>query len=181
MPAMILLCLLPIRFLTDTFPKRAAMIRTMIGLGIIALTIAAMPQLDRVVHDQYFETPELEVIDSMLSRQVSPPAVVMFHFNRDTLIDGRMVTDDPSIEPVFNSSVAWPDDAAIIRAHDLNKSVSAIAKPGDLDQPLYEYYARIDPKRVFYLYDRGGLKKLRRLGTAEELVQTTLAFPGEHK
>ncbi|MGD0463359.1 MAG: glycosyltransferase family 39 protein [Tepidisphaeraceae bacterium] len=181
MPAMILLCLLPIRFLTDTFPKRAAMIRTMIGLGMIALTIAAMPQLNRVVHDQYFETPELEAIDWTLSREVSPPAVVMFHFNRDTLIRGRTVTDDPSIEPVFNSSVAWPDDAAIIRAHDLNPNVSAIGKPGDLDQPLYAYYARIDPKRVFYLYDRGGLTKLRRLGTAEELAQAARAFSGEHK
>jgi hypothetical protein len=176
MPAMILLCLLPIRFLTDTFPARAGMIRTMIGLGIIALTLAAMPQLNRIIHDQYFETPELEQIDRTLSQQVPSPAVVMFHYNRDTLINGKKITDDPSAEPVFNSSVAWPDDAPIIRAHDLNTNVSTIGKPGDQDHPLYEYYARIDPKRVFYLYDRGQLTaKLRRLGTALELTQATRA------
>ncbi len=179
MPAMILLCVLPIRFLTGTFPKRAAMIRTMIGLGMIVLTMAAMPQFNRVIHDQYFETPELEEIDRTISRQVSPPAVVMFHFNRDTLIGGGKVTNDPSAEPVFNASVAWPDDAPIIRAHDLNPDVSAVGKPGDLDHPLYEYYARIDPKRVFYLYDRGGLTKLRRLGTAEEMAHATAAGKSE--
>jgi hypothetical protein len=174
MPAMILLCLLPIRFLTDTFPSHTGMIRTMMGLAIIALTLAAMPQLNRIVHDQYFETPELEQIDQTLAQQVAPPAVVMFHFNRDTLIDGKKVTNDPSAEPVFNSSVAWPDDAAIIRAHDLNTNVSAIGKPGDLDGPLYEYYARIDPNRVFYLYDRGEpLTKLRQLGTATQMAQAT--------
>jgi hypothetical protein len=132
-----------------------------------------MPQLNRLIYDQYFETPEIEVIDHTLARAVSPPAVVMFHFNRDTLIGGKTITNDPSIEPVFNSSVAWPDDAAIIRAHDLNPNVSIVGKPGDLDHPLYEYYARIDPKRVFYLYDRGGLTKLRRLGTAEEMENAT--------
>jgi hypothetical protein len=174
MPAMILLCVLPIRFLTDTFPARAAMIRTMVGFAMIALTLAAMPQLNRVVHDQYFETPELEQIDRTLAAEVSPPAVVMFHFNRDTPIGGKKITNDPSAEPVFNPSVAWPDDAPIIRAHDLNTDVSAIGNPGDLDRPLYDYYARIDPKRVFYLYDRGGLTtKLRRLGTAEEMTRVT--------
>jgi len=172
LPAMILLCLLPIRFLTGTFPKQAAMVRTMVGLGMIALTLVSLPQFNRVVHDQYFETPELGEIDQALSRQVSPPAVVMFHYNRDALIGGKKVTNDPTQEPVFNSSVAWPDDAAIIRAHDLNADVSMVGKPGDLDRPLYEYYARIDPQRVFYLYDRGGLTtKLRRLGTARELAQ----------
>jgi hypothetical protein len=175
MPAMILLCVLPIRFLTGTFPRRAAMIRTMIGLGMIALTAAAMPQLNRLIHDQYFETPEIEVIDRTLASEVSPPAVVLFHFNRDTLIGGKKITNDPSIEPVFNSSVAWPDDAAIIRAHDLNPDVSAVDKPGDLDGPLYAYYAQIDPKRVFYLYDRGAPGRLRRLGTAEELAAATRA------
>jgi 4-amino-4-deoxy-L-arabinose transferase-like glycosyltransferase len=175
MPAMILFCILPVRFLTGTFPAKAPMIRTQVGLGIIALTLAAMPQFNRIVHDQYFETPELDQINKTLSKNVSAPAVVMFHFNRDALINGQKITNDPSVEPVFNSDVAWPDNAAIIRAHDLNENVSAIGKPGDLDAPLYTYYARITPTRVFYLYDRATTRttKLRRLGTAAQLAHDT--------
>jgi hypothetical protein len=180
MPATILLCLLPIRFLTDTFPRRAAMIRTMTGAAMIGVSLANLPQFDRVLHDQYFETPELERIDTDLARGVSPPAVVLFHFNRDAIIGGKKVTDNPSVEPVFNASVAWPDDAPIIRAHDLNADVSAIGKLGDRDRPLYEYYWRIDPKRVFYLYDRGGEnERLIRLGTAAEMASETTDAPRE--
>jgi Dolichyl-phosphate-mannose-protein mannosyltransferase len=170
-PTTLLFCVLPIRFLTDTFPRRTAMIRTMVGLGMLAMIVADMPQMDRTIHDQYFETPELEAIDAILSRQVSPPAVVMFHFNKNALIDGRRITDDANVGPVFNSDVAWPDDAPIIRAHDLNADVSNVGKPGDRNVPLYEYYLRVDPNRVFYLYDRGAPGvKLRRLGTAADLL-----------
>jgi hypothetical protein len=174
MPATILLSVLPIRFLTDTFPKRAAMIRTMMGLAMIALSLAAMPQFDRLIHDQYFDVPELEQIDTDLAANVSASAVVMFHFNRDALIDGKKVTNDSFEEPVFNSDVAWPDDAAIIRARDLNADVSAIGHPGDRDRPLYEYYLRLAPARVFYLYNRGGGNdRLIRLGTAQQLLRAT--------
>ena len=156
------------------------MIRTMTGAAMIGVSLANLPQFDRVLHDQYFETPELEQIDKDLARGVSLPAVVLFHFNRDAIIGGKKVTDNPSVEPVFNASVAWPDDAPIIRAHDLNADVSAIGKPGDRDRPLYEYYWRIDPKRVFYLYDRGGEnERLIRLGTAAEMASETTDAPRE--
>src|ERR1700728_2826562 len=164
MPATILLSVLPIRFLTDTFPNRAGMIRSMMGLAIIALSLAAMPQFNRLVHDRYFNYTELEQIDNDLAANVTAPAVVIFHFNP--------ATNNPSEEPVFNPDVAWPDDAAIIRVRDLNADVSAVGQPGDLDQPLYYYYSRIDPARVFYLYDRGsGNERLKRLGTADVLAR----------
>jgi len=164
LPATILLCLLPIRVLTDIFPRRSAMIHTMTGLAMVALALVDMPLFDRTIHDQYFETPQLRAIEHVLDTKVSPPAVVMFHFNR-----GANVSE----EPVFNSDVAWPDDAPIIRVHDLNPKILAIGKSGDRDRPLYEYYARIDPKRVFYLFDRGQVAPLKRLGTAEEMVSRT--------
>jgi hypothetical protein len=53
----------------------------------------------------------------------------------------------------------------------LNEDASTVGTPADRDAPLYIYYARIDPARVFYLYDRnGGAGTLRRLGTAAELA-----------
>jgi hypothetical protein len=171
-PAAILLCLLPIRFLTETFPNYSAMIRTVLSLGIVFLCCASMPWFDPIQMDHFFVPMELKAIDQTLSTDVAAPAVVMFHFNRDTLIDGKRVTDNPSEEPVFNSDVSWPDDAPIIRAQDLNPSVASVGKPGDADLPLYEYYARTAPNRVFYLFDRaGGNGKLSRLGTAGDLIR----------
>ncbi len=75
---------------------------------------------------------------------------------------------------MFNSDVAWPDDAAIIHARDLNANISAVGHPGDRNRPLYEYYSRIAPARVFYLYNRGGGSgRLKRLGTPGELLIAT--------
>jgi hypothetical protein len=165
MPAMILLALLPIRFLTDAFPNRTGLIRTMMTLSIIVLSLNAMPQFNRLVHDRYFNYTELPRIDSDLAA-VAAPAVVLFHFDA--------ARNNPSEEPVFNSDVPWPDDAPIIRARDLNADASAVGRPGDRDRPLYEYYSRISPGRVFYLYDRGGgADRLKKLGTPDDLLQAT--------
>jgi hypothetical protein len=99
---------------------------------------------------------------------------VLFHFNLNALIDGKRVTDNSDEEPVFNSDVAWPDEAPIIRAQDLNADVRSIGKPGDSDRPLYEYYLRTDPRRTFYLYDRrGGNGELLRLGSPAQMVSRT--------
>jgi hypothetical protein len=173
-PATILLTLLPIRFFADVFPAQAGFFRASLGLAILALCAVNFPQLDRTIHDQYFETPELERIDTTLRRDVSPPAVVLFHFNLNALIDGKRVTDNSDEEPVFNSDVAWPDEAPIIRAQDLNADVRSVGKPGDSDRPLYEYYLRTDPRRTFYLYDRrGGDGELLRLGSPAQMVSRT--------
>ena len=40
--------------------------------------------------------------------------------------------DNPEEEPVYNSDVAWPDNAAIIRAHDRNVDDSVLGTPADL-------------------------------------------------
>jgi hypothetical protein len=174
MPAVILLAILPISFLSATFPTYTGAFRMMIALMLISLALCAMPQFNRFVYDQYFEPPELTEIDNTLAQNVSRPAVVLYHFNRDTLIHGKKITNNPSEEPVFNAGVAWPDDAPIIRARDLNPDISAVATPNDLNRPLYEYYSRTAPARVFYLYNRGGGNdRLKRLGTASELLAKT--------
>jgi hypothetical protein len=171
MPAVILLAILPIQFLTATFPKSSGAFRMMISLMLISLALCAMPQFNRFVYDQYFEPPELSDIDKTLAKNASAPAVILFHFNRDALIHGKKVTNNPSEEPVFNAGVAWPDDAPIVRARDLNPDISTVGKAGDLDRPLYEYYSRVAPDRVFYLYNRGGGEdRLRHLGTASQLL-----------
>jgi hypothetical protein len=51
--------------------------------------------------------------------------------------------------------VAWPDDATVIRAHDL----------GARNQELIDYYARVSPGRWVYLYDKS-TRELVSLGKA---------------
>jgi hypothetical protein len=174
MPATILLSILPIRFLTETFPERAGMVRAVAGLAIIAIALSQMPQVDRLNYDQPFAYAELVEIDRDLAQSVRAPAIVLFHFNWDAVVNGKKITNNPSEEPVFNADVAWPDDAPVIRARDLNADVSQVGKPGDRDRPLYEYYSRVAPARVIYLYDRGGgSARLKRLGTPAELLHQT--------
>ena len=62
-------------------------------------------------------------------------------------------------EPVFNDTVAWPDDAPIIRARDL----------GDRDIELYRYYANRGPDRTVYRFDLHA-QTLTRLGRVRELA-----------
>lgn len=78
-------------------------------------------------------------------------AIVLFKFD--------VGSGSAHLEPVYNISTAWPDDARVIRAHDL----------GEHNMELYRYYARRDPDRVVYTYDRGG-HVIQRLGTVRELV-----------
>lgn len=166
-PAVALLAVLPIQFLCEAFPGHQPLIRTMMGLAILSLTAASMPWFDRLVHDQYFDMHENETIDRALRENVSPPAVVLFHFNRDALIDGRRVTNNPDEEPVYNFDAIDPDQSPIIRAHDLNTNVDSIGMPGDANLRLYAYFSRTSPQRIFYLYNRGdGSGKLIRLGAA---------------
>jgi len=101
---------------------------------------------------------ELRVVNEILQTLPATPAVVLFRF-------------DPSIcsfhqEPVYNVDTAWPDDAPIVRAHDLGMPE---------DAKLVQYYAQRQPNRVFYIYDRGEALRGRNpltppLGTARELA-----------
>jgi hypothetical protein len=160
-PAVILISVLPIRFLTQAFASAAGMIRTALGLSIVFLALAAMPQFNRIVDDRYFLTPEMDRAERDLA-EIPGRAVVLFHFD-----PGK---NDPGEEPALNAGVAWPDDARVIRARDLNDSISRIGTAADRDIPLYAYYRRIAPARVFYFYDRGA-GEMRRIGTAGEILE----------
>ncbi|MDB5301841.1 MAG: hypothetical protein JWO87_3504, partial [Phycisphaerales bacterium] len=64
-------------------------------------------------------------------------------------------------EPVYNTDVAWPDDAPVIRAHDL----------GDArNREIYAYYARTQPECMFYRFDPQATPSLKELGRARDLA-----------
>ena len=82
-------------------------------------------------------------------RRVDKPAVILFRYG-----PGANIIE----EPVYNTAVAYPDEAAVIRAHDL----------GARNVEIFDYYAARDPRRMFYRFDRASAT-LTPLGTAGDL------------
>jgi hypothetical protein len=98
-------------------------------------------------------------VDDRLAAVAGRPAIVLFRFDP--------ATSNTHVEPVYNSDVAWPDDARVIRAHDLGDAANA---------RLLAYYAAREPGRRVYRYDRAksaAASPLRYLGTAGELARNS--------
>jgi hypothetical protein len=62
---------------------------------------------------------------------------------------------------VYNNLAAWPDDQAIVRAHDLGDGRNI---------EIVRYYAEHQPQRVFYRFDRATMTLSPPLGTARQLL-----------
>ena len=74
---------------------------------------------------------------------------------------------DSALEVVYNTDVAWPDDAPVIRAHDLG---------ADRNAALYRYYAQRQPDRMVYRFDRA-TNALVRLGNVVDLAYRASTQP----
>jgi hypothetical protein len=128
-------------------PAREKFVTTFLTTALLLLACSALPGLNPGVRDSAPSTPLLDRVEQSL-KSVHGPAVVLFRFSPGSSVDE---------EPVYNTAVAWPDDAPIIRAHDL----------GARDGELLRYYAARKPRRTFYLFDRVN-RSLTRLGSADE-------------
>jgi len=133
----------------NAWPKSREFISVFLTLAVLALTLAGLPEINPSTPSTFTPMPLLGRVQDVLA-EIHEPAVVFFRFQAGS---------DIQEEPVYNWDVAWPDDAPIIRAHDL----------GPRDVELGQYYASRQPRRTFYLFNRadGSLKKL---GTAEEAL-----------
>src|SRR5207237_9067046 len=103
--------------------------------------------------DDHFESRIARPVHEQLAK-IPAPAVVLFRFDSKT--------DSPHEEPVYNTDVAWPDDAPVIRAHDL----------GAPNVEIYRYYL----DRDFYLYQVSS-NKLIHLGKGHDLLAHTTSVP----
>ncbi len=112
------------------------------------------------VSDETFISPYLRIANrDLMQYGVEPPAVVLFHYHPNGTLFG---VPEFIQEPVYNTDVAWPDDAAIIHAHDLGPV---------RNREIFAYYAKIQPDRTFWIFDAtAGEDTLRKLGTARELA-----------
>jgi 4-amino-4-deoxy-L-arabinose transferase-like glycosyltransferase len=144
-PAYILLALMGGEVLRRRFPGSGAAI----AFAVAALAIGSLPEL-RGTRDHFVSAPILLDINDKLAHLEHTPAVVLFRYQPGS---------DVHEEPVFNIDSASPDQAAVVRAHDR----------GPDNQRIFEYYARREPARFFYRYDRARAE-LSPLGWAKDLA-----------
>lgn len=135
-------------------------VRLVSAMLVLALAVLSTPQLERVrMNDEWQMAGTAREVDDRLAAVAGRPAVVLFRFDP--------ATSNTHVEPVYNSDVAWPDDARVIRAHDLGDAANA---------RLFAYYAAREPGRRVYRYDRAKsatANPLRYLGTAGELARNS--------
>ena len=154
-PAIIAMLMLGRAAAMDLFPPGRS--RTAIGAMLAAViggvALVELPEFNRLNADEFFPATGLTQIDKALAGAIPPGerAVVLFRYPSDG--------GNPHEEPVYNPSAAWPDDARIIRAHDL----------GERNIELLRYYAKLQPGRVIWRYDRGS-GELTRLGAVGDLA-----------
>jgi hypothetical protein len=164
-PALILFGLLG----ADTIARAASVPRsqTKLRVAIFALIFATAltslweakwllaPPGSRPLADGFQERVPQSYVQSRIDELARPPAVVLF---------GK--SPDLWTQMAYNTDVAWPDDAPIIRAHDL----------GLRDAELIDYYGQLQPERTICQFDwvRGSI---RFLGKAGDLRRRLLGAP----
>ena len=141
------------RAIADAFPFR--------GFTAVFLTLAiGLLALHRVARNaegmfQNLDPGTLMRADyQMIPRRVKTPALVLFTYHPE---DSSYLE-----EPAYNWDVMNPDDAPIIRAHDL----------GPRNSELFAYYAQRQPDRSVYVYDHMA-NKFQSLGVVSHLAQPT--------
>jgi len=148
LPAVVLMLVTGIDALERTWPGQRAVVSTLAATAVTGLSVVALGG----TNPHYYYRQLAAANHAVASLPAGERAVVLFRFRA-----GVCAVDQ---EPVYNTETAWPDDARVVRAHDLGERENT---------KLFRYYARHQPDRVFYSFDRGEAR-LYRLGTAEELA-----------
>lgn len=144
-PAMVVGVVLGFHVLCQTWPRRRWLGVMLIGV-LLAAAGVALPRAVRERADEPMQLIDQETINNTLAGSVQTPAIVLFHYEPGVNLDA---------EPVYNTDTLNPDDAPIVRAHDL----------GERNGELYRYYAQRRPDRNIYRYDLG-TNSIHYLGTA---------------
>ncbi|HZK80341.1 MAG TPA: glycosyltransferase family 39 protein [Humisphaera sp.] len=162
-PAVVLSIMLGGQMLAAAWPRWKTQLWGAFVAIIVAASVTSLWEVNRLISspdtaisDETFPSPYLKVVNDLPSYGVTAPAVVLFAYHPG----GNYFA-----EPVYNMDVAWPDDAPIIRAHDLGPI---------RNREIFEYYAKIQPDRTFWSLDPFRKnEELKKLGTASELAAET--------
>ena len=123
------------------------------SLAVAAMCVSVLPEFSRRRPDVPLAMPAMGFATLELPKRVEAPALVLFTFHPELSYHD---------EPVYNVDTAWPDDAPIIRAHDLGS---------EKNMELLRYYATHQPDRRVYIVDRRDLSSVHYLGRAGELAK----------
>ena len=159
-PAVVLCMLLGVEAVGQAWPRLANVLVPALTCGIVAASVTGVWEVNHLI----VRGPRQQVSDEPLpssylrelhDRLRGRPAVVLFQYSPG---------DNWKEEPVCNSEVGWPDDAEVVRAHDL----------GPRDQEIVEYYANRQPDRMFFTVSRDrrtGQRRISPIATAGQLLQ----------
>jgi hypothetical protein len=149
-PAAALLVVLGVHVLADALPRWRGGVRLLLVLSIAGIALSKLPEAERGARDHPFEPRLTRALERALAEQVQAPAIILIRYSPDR---------DLNEQSVANFHSAWPDDAAIIRAHDLREK----------NQVLFRYYAARQPLRKVYRFDESD-GSIQELGRVSELA-----------
>jgi hypothetical protein len=104
-------------------------------VAVFTLCVGSLPPFQKLTFGAQGAAPVQSAANAALGH-LSGRGVVLFKFD-----PAHMTWPD---DPVYNDTVAYPDDARIIRVWDLGE---------EADQDLYQYYHQRQPDRAFYIFD----------------------------
>jgi hypothetical protein len=145
-PAVVVLVLAGVRAVERNF----RLVAPACTIGVAALCVGVLPEFNRRKPDVGIPMTTMDFDRLDLPKLLKTPALIFFKYENS----------DYHEEPVYNIDTAWPDDAPIIRVHDLGPARNA---------ELLEYYAQIQPERMIYMVDRQDFSTLRYLGRAGQV------------
>jgi hypothetical protein len=141
-PGMVLLTLAGIRAFSVGHRARAALCTF-----VATLCLLSLPEANPKTVDRFFDPALIRRVDAWVDEYEGPPALVLFAYDPTR----RHVRE----EPVYNFTTANPDDARVIRAHDLGHA---------RNQEIFRYYAARQPDRIVYHFrDDAGFERLGRV------------------
>ncbi len=164
-PALICSVLSGGRAIEQAWPSHRRTLHSAFLSIVVALCLSVLPETRPLFGEIYKSTDETFFAPELRQlREFAPDpgkrVVILFHYTRKA----DNVFGWVNHEPVYNTDVAWPDNAPVIRAHDL----------GPLkNRQIFEYYAQRQPDRFFYRMDLAtGLYE--ELGTARDLAENKM-------
>jgi hypothetical protein len=163
MPAVAMVCLLSVGAIGQALPRAlrpSASAALTVLIAVACLT--SFWEINRMIAPPGKQVDDEPIRSAMLrdfnqkipyASDLQKPAVFLFRYHKG---------DNFFEEPVYNTDVAWPDDAEIIRAHDLGPQ---------RDRQIVEYYAGRTPVRHFYLFDAKAPVTIIDLGPTDHPAQ----------
>jgi len=153
-PAMVLWVLLGFDAATRAWPRHQSRITGVATALVVAASLTSLWEINHLI----VRDPSKQVSDEPLPSALLRKAHELLRGERAVVLFRYSPKQNWKAEPVYNSEVVWPDDAEVVRAHDL----------GARDSEIVDYYAQTQPDRVFFVWDLGK-DELRRIGTAASL------------